>query len=184
MEGGRLDTLVNNAATAKFEDVQNALKVDVNTIRDAMEVNLFGLIETTKAFLPLLRKSTSGVPTIINVSTASGSNTIMSNPNMKLHWVAYNMSKAAVNSYTIALAYELGKEELNFKVNAVTPGFTSTGLNNYGKGSKALEEFMKYVTVEGKAPREGAQVILPWVVPRKDGKSGVFAGDNEQELPW
>lgn len=46
----------------------------------------------------------------------------------------YNPSKAALNMYTIVLAYEL--RDTPFKVNAVDPGFTATDFNQHsGTGS-------------------------------------------------
>lgn len=116
-----------------------------------METNFFGLIQTTIAFLPLLRKSTNAV--ILNVSIDMASNTIQSRPDASLHVAAYNTSKAAANSYTIALAQELKGEGI--KVNAVTPGFTTSKLNNYLPG--------------GKSTKGGAEVLLPWALLEKDG---------------
>lgn len=81
------------------------------------------------------------------------SNTIQSRPDAHLHVVAYNTSKAAANSYTIALAQELKNEGI--KVNAVTPGFTTTKLNNFLSG--------------GKSARAGAEALLPWALLEKDG---------------
>ena len=86
------------------------------------------------------------------------SNTIQARPNAGLHFAAYNTSKAAANSYTIALAQELRGEGI--KVNAVTPGFTSTKLNNYRQG--------------GKSAKAGAQVLLPWALLEKDGPTCMF----------
>ena len=119
-----------------------------------METNFFGLVQTTIAFLPLLRKSTNGI--ILNVATTT--NTRQARPNAGFQVVAYNTSKAAVNSYTIALAQELRGEGI--KVNAVAPGFTSTKLNNYGRG--------------GKTAKAGAEVLLPWALLEKDGPTCMF----------
>ena len=133
-----------------------------------METNLYGLIETTKAFLPLLRKSTTGAPVILNVSTDMASNSYQARPDASVHVVAYNTSKAAANSYTIALAQELKSE--GFKVNAVTPGFTSTKLNFFGAG--------------GKTPQDGAKSLLPWALLGKDGATCLFINDRGEVFPW
>ena len=119
-----------------------------------METNFFGLVQTTIAFLPLLRKSTNAA--IVNVATVS--NTVQARPGAGFQVVAYNTSKTAVNSYTIALAQELRGEGI--KVNAVAPGFTSTKLNNYSKG--------------GKTAKAGAEVLLPWALLEKDGPTCMF----------
>ena len=116
-----------------------------------METNFFGLIQTTTALLPLLRRSTNGV--ILNVSTDMASNAIQAGPNPRLHVVAYNTSKAAANSYTIALAQELREEGI--KVNAITPGLTASKLNNYLSG--------------GNTTRGSAELLLSWALLEKDG---------------
>ncbi|KAF8657320.1 hypothetical protein AX16_002242 [Volvariella volvacea WC 439] len=155
-EVGRIDVLVNNAGIAKFEHPQNATTIDVAVVRDAVETNLIGLIQTTTTLLPLVRKSSQGV--IVNVTTDMASNTLQAGPKAKMHAVAYNTSKAAANSYTIALAAELKAEGI--KVNCVTPGFTSTQLNFFGKGGKTTED--------------GAKVILPYALLDKDGPTGTL----------
>ena len=174
---GKLDVLVNNAGTSSvhktpnnvpnvyvitginIEADQNPATMAVSTFRGTMEVNFFGVIQTTVILLPLIRKSTNG-GVILNVSSILGSNTTQANPDRKFPVgsaasrgavTAYSSSKAALNSYTIALAHELKGEGI--KVNAVTPGLTSTKLSTH----------------VGKSPRAGAELLLPWVLLEKDG---------------
>lgn len=165
---GKLDVLVNNAGISNLGKDQNAKSVDISLIRETMETNLYGLIENTKAFIPLLRRSTTGAPAILNVSTDMASNSYQSTSTSPIHVVAYNTSKTAANSYTIALAHELKGE--GFKVNAVTPGFTSTKLNYYAKG--------------GQSPRDAASALLPWVLLGKDAETGLFIDSKGKEFPW
>jgi len=133
---------------------QAASTVDLAIIREAFEPNFFGLIQTTTTLLPLIRAAPNGV--ILNVSTDMASNTLQARPEAGLHLAAYNTSKAAANSYTIALSHDLRKEGI--KVNAVTPGYTSTKLNSFGEG--------------GKSVRAGAEILLPWALLDKDGPTG------------
>jgi len=163
---GKLDVLVNNAGIAKFGSDENATTVALDTIRDAMETNFYGLIQTTQTLLPLIRKSTNGV--IVNVSTDMASNTYQARPEAALHVTAYNTTKAAANSYAIALAQELKKE--NIKVIAVTPGFTTSKLNHHAPG--------------GKTTKEGAESILRWALVDKDGPTCKFYDWNGKEFPW
>ncbi|KAF8701278.1 hypothetical protein AX14_000485 [Amanita brunnescens Koide BX004] len=65
-------------------------------------------IQTTTTLSPLLRASPRAV--ILNMSTDMASNAIQTRTDARLHVIAYNTSKAAANSYTIALAQELRKE--------------------------------------------------------------------------
>ncbi|KDR82466.1 hypothetical protein GALMADRAFT_237798 [Galerina marginata CBS 339.88] len=163
---GKLDILVNNAGISKMESPQNATNVEIPVLREAMETNFFGLVQTTTALLPLIRKASDGV--ILNVSTDMASNAYQARPDAQLHVVAYNTSKAAANSYTIALAQELKKEGI--KVNAVTPGFTTTKLNFHAPG--------------GKTVKEGAESLLPFALLDKDGPTGKFFDWNGKEFPW
>lgn len=163
---GKLDVLVNNAGIAKFGSDENVLTIELDTIRDTMATNFYGLIHMCQTFVPLLRKSSNGV--IVNVSTNMASNAHQAGPQQSLHVVAYNTSKAAANSYSIALAQELKAEGI--KVIIVTPGFTSTQLNGFRAG--------------GKTPKEGALSILPWALIDKDGPTCKFVDWNGNDFPW
>ena len=164
---------------------RNPTTADASAIRDCMEVNLIGLVQTTTTFLPLLRASQQAV--ILNVSSELASNSWQAAPNRSVSHAAYSASKAAVNSYTIALAQELQKEGI--KVNAATPGFTSTQLTNF--------------TAYGKTTRQGAESLLPWALIGKDGPTceyccvtdiviemftlvftGQFFDDMGEIMPW
>ncbi|KAJ6570506.1 hypothetical protein DFH09DRAFT_1153679 [Mycena vulgaris] len=168
---GRLDVLVNNAGISEMEKPNlKASKPDLASIRAAFEPNFFGLIQTTTAFIPLLRSTAlpDAPAVILNVSTDMASNGFMAGPKGFLHQaVAYNTSKAAANSYTIALAHEL--KEANIKVNCATPGFTTTKLNGFAPG--------------GKTPEQGAAMLVEWCLMGEDGKTGRFAFDGG-EFPW
>jgi NAD(P)-dependent dehydrogenase (short-subunit alcohol dehydrogenase family) len=109
----RLDILVNNAGIAEIAPLSDASSEHV---RRVLDVNLVGLIETTRAALPLLRQTKGNV---INVAT-----TIADQPfaNMSV----YCASKAAVLALTRAWAQELGPEGI--RVNAVSPGPIETPL--------------------------------------------------------
>jgi NAD(P)-dependent dehydrogenase (short-subunit alcohol dehydrogenase family) len=131
---------------------QNALNVEESVLRKAMDLNFFATVNTTQAFVPLLLKGTD--PIVVMVSTDMASNTIQAKPNSFLHVTAYNTSKAALNSYAIALAAEL-KDKV--RVNAVTPGFTSTKLNNFGEG--------------GKTPAQGAAIIAKYALLDQSDKT-------------
>ncbi len=144
-----------------MSEPQQASTVSLTTIRNAFEPNFYGLIQTTQAFLPLLRAAPKGYACIVNNTTDMASNTHQAGPKASIHVVAYNTSKAAANSYSIALAKELEAEDI--KVNLVTPGFTTTKLNGFRAGGK---------TTEG-----GASVLVPWALlgPEDKGKTCKFS---------
>ncbi|MET4781026.1 SDR family NAD(P)-dependent oxidoreductase [Glaciihabitans sp. UYNi722] len=131
---GTLDVLINNAGMSGGRP-QGALEAPIDTYRAVFDLNLFGVVRVTQAFVDLLRNSSN--PRIVNVSSSQGSLTLATYE-ASLYYSAkgavYQPSKAALNMYTIDLAYEL--RDTAFQVNAVDPGFTATDFNNYrGTGS-------------------------------------------------
>jgi NAD(P)-dependent dehydrogenase (short-subunit alcohol dehydrogenase family) len=88
--------------------------------------------------LPLLREAPHA--RIVNVSSGVGSLTANSDPNFPYRAIfgpVYPASKTALNAMTVAMAIEL--ESTGIKVNAVSPGYTKTNLNNY-TGTETVEE--------------------------------------------
>ncbi|PRC50498.1 short-chain dehydrogenase, partial [Mycobacterium sp. ITM-2017-0098] len=90
------------------------------------DVNVFGVVRATHAFLPLLRAAPS--PVIVNVSSGLGSFGVVTNPDRfesGFATVVYGSSKAAVGMLTVQYAKALS----DIKVNAVDPGYTATDIN-------------------------------------------------------
>jgi NAD(P)-dependent dehydrogenase (short-subunit alcohol dehydrogenase family) len=146
-ETGRLDLLVNNAAIARAEKPARTLEeaagsgrastASLEEVRTVWETNVFGVIAVTQAMLPLLRKSSAA--RIVNISSGLGSLSWIADPACwarDYFGVVYAASKTALNAVTLAFALELEKE--NIKVNAVSPGFTATALNNF-QGTDTVE---------------------------------------------
>jgi len=104
---GGFDVLVNNAGYGLFGAIEEGTPEEY---RPMFEVNVFGLIETTRASLPVLRRSGG---TIVNMSSGAG--------------IAggggggyYNAAKFAVEGISEALASEL--EPFGIRVLIVEPG--------------------------------------------------------------
>lgn len=176
-EHGLLDLLVNNAGISHagkpgrtVEEVVAANRpsvVSINEMRTVWETNVFGVVAVTQAFLPLLKSAQA--PRIVNISSGLGSLTLGMDPNnpYRSHYdVVYGASKAAMNAVTVAFAIEL--EESNIKINAVSPGFTATALNNF-QGTDTVEEGSK----------EPVRVALD-----ESGVTGLFTGPNQEHYPW
>jgi NAD(P)-dependent dehydrogenase (short-subunit alcohol dehydrogenase family) len=101
--------------------------LDLDIFRETFATNLFGVVATTEAFLPLLRHAPAG--RVVNVSSTVASLTDQSDPDSPYYGLvvpAYQASKAALNSVTIALSKALA--ETHIKVNAVCPGWVQTDL--------------------------------------------------------
>lgn len=151
---GILDSLINNAGINGGKDPYTALEATAEEFQAAFNVNVIGTSRGTKAFIDFLKKSEE--PRIVNLSTSVGSLSLQSDPN----WPAYNYakyavyaaSKAALNMYTIHLAYEL--RDTNFKVNAVCPGLTATDFTfgNGGEVETAARRVVKYATIGQNGP--------------------------------
>ena len=145
-----LDVLINNAGISGGLAAQNAQNVTIDTFKEVLDTNLYGVIRVTRAFMDLLENSNA--PRIVNVSSGIGSHTLNSEPQfqpMTSMFVAYGTSKSALNMYTINLAYEL--RDTPFKVNMIDPGYTKTDLNaQQGTGTvkAAASRIIDYTTID------------------------------------
>jgi NAD(P)-dependent dehydrogenase (short-subunit alcohol dehydrogenase family) len=160
-----LDILINNAGIAGPQP-QHIATTDVNVLRTVFETNFFGAVQTTQHFLPLLEKSAA--PVIVNVSSELGSFARHSSTDRNPNWDsydAYSCSKSALNAFTLALANQFSNTK--FRINAVTPGFTATDLNQF-RGPQPVEE--------------GAKHIVKYATIGPDGPTGKFFRD--EALAW
>ncbi len=164
---GKLDILVNNAGIwLEGPEIKPASEVPLEIFRKTFDTNFFDQIAVTQKFLPLIKKSDAG--RIVNLSSGLGSNALHADPTSAL-WdfkvPAYDASKAALNSFTIHLAYEL--KDTPIKVNAVHPGSVETDMNKGGELKLA----------------EGAKTLVDMATLPADGYTGRFVHLG-QELPW
>lgn len=166
-----LDVLINNAGISGGLP-QTATGASIDIFKAVFETNLFGVVRVTQAFIDLLKNSPE--PRIVNVSSSQGSLTLASdpaNPYYNHKGAVYQPSKAALNMYTIALAYDLRNTPV--KVNVVDPGFIKTDFNNHrgtGKVEDAAARVIKYALID------------------KDGPTGKFFSEEHNpetgEVPW
>ena len=129
---GSADILLNNAASRAGRGFDG----DIEDWRHLVEVNLWGVIYGTRAFLPGMRDR--GTPAVI-VNT--GSKQGITNP--PGHPV-YNLSKAAVKSFTESLAHELRSTGAdNVTAHLLIPGWTTTGKNEHRPGAWLPEQVIE-----------------------------------------
>jgi NAD(P)-dependent dehydrogenase (short-subunit alcohol dehydrogenase family) len=168
---GRLDILVNNAGILVDDPARGVSGQSLEAWRTTFDTNVFGLIAVTQAFLPLLRRSEAG--RIVNVSSALGSIGLHADPasfiyDMKIP--AYNVSKSAVNAWTVQLAYELRDSAV--KVNTIHPGYVRTDMNHIDGEQRG----------ELDVP-DGARTSVRLALVDADGPNGGFFHLGES-LPW
>ena len=109
---GSIDVLVNNAGYGAGGPLE---ATSMDKIKRQFDVNVFGLLATTQAVLPIMRKQKSG--TIVNISSIGGRVTM---PLFSL----YHGTKWAVEGITESLQYEL--EPAGIKLRLVEPGAIAT----------------------------------------------------------
>ena len=163
---GRLDILVNNAGVLRDDLARKPSEQPLSAWRETFETNVFGVVATTNAFLPLLKQAPAA--RIVNVSSLLGSLAAHNDPASPIYDFkvpAYNVSKTAVNAWTVQLAHEL--KDTPIKVNAVHPGSVKTDMNSAGELEVA----------------DGARTSVRMALLDADGPTGGFHY-FEETLPW
>lgn len=146
---GRLDILVNNAATNPF--FGHILDTDLNAFQKTVDVNIRGYFFMSVEAGKIMRKQKSGK--IVNVASVNGV--------IPGHFQGiYSITKAAVISMTKSFAKECAP--LGIRVNALLPGLTDTKfasalVSNDAILNKALEHVPMHRVAE---PQEMAGTVL------------------------
>jgi len=160
---GSIDVLVNNAGIrGPYGDPTTLTGADAFSVFD---VNLTGVVPTTSAFLPLLRRSSD--PVIVNVSSGMGSLAFTHDPSrVESSAIAplYAASKAALTMLTTQYAKALP----DIRINAADPGYTATDLNG-NSGPQTVTE--------------GTDAIVGLATEKPGAGSGRFV-DRTGEIAW
>ena len=115
-EHGRCNLVFNNAGVAMADGAESQSIEDFEWL---MNINFWGVVHGTQAFLPLLRASNEGH--IVNISSVFG---LLSIPSQS----AYNAAKFGVRGYTDALRMELELDGGNVSATTVHPGGIKTAI--------------------------------------------------------
>ncbi|WP_227999946.1 SDR family oxidoreductase [Nocardia australiensis] len=159
----RLDVLINNAGVGGARNLPP--DTAASDFREVFETNVFGPVEVTNAFLPLLRAATQA--RIVMVSSGMGSLARTSDPSRvesTLLGLPYPSSKTALNMITSQYSRALP----GIQVNAADPGYTATDLNNHSG----------FQTVT-----EGTDAIVRLATAGPEGPTGGFF-DRTGPVPW
>src|SRR6476646_10707771 len=177
-ETGRIDVLVNNAGyglNGAFEDLA------MDEIKAQYETNVFGLIRTTQAVLPIMRRQKSGI--IVNISSGAGR---FGYPGGS----AYVSTKFALEGLSESMAYEL--DRFDIKVALVEPGFVRTNFSSviakksqdpdseYSKMTEKMAERMEVMRQNASSPELVANVVLEAVTSRNPNLRYLAGKDVEQ----
>ncbi|CRZ18138.1 SDR family NAD(P)-dependent oxidoreductase [Mycolicibacterium neworleansense] len=168
---GKVNQIYNNAGIAFTGDVEVSSFKDIERV---MDVDYWGVVNGTKAFLPHLIASGDGH--VVNVSSLFG---IFSVPGQ----AAYNSAKFAVRGFTEALRQEMALAKHPVKVTCVHPGGIKTAIARNATAAEGLDQKALAETFDRKlantTPQRAAKIILEAV--RKD-RARVLVGADAKVL--
>jgi butyryl-CoA dehydrogenase len=168
---GRVNLIINNAGVALGATVEAMTYEDFEWL---MNINFWGVVYGTKAFLPHLKDSGEGH--VVNLSSVFG---LISVPSQS----AYNAAKFAVRGFTDTLRMELEIEGASVSVTTVHPGGIKTNIARNarmdasvsaitGDPERAIRDFERlFITT----PKSAAQQILTAV--RRDRRRALIGPD-------
>lgn len=154
-----LDILINNAGIGATGHLMEA---DAERLRKIFEVNVFGLTETTRVFLPMLYKGVK--PAIVNISSIAAKLGIPGRSE-------YSASKFAVQAFSEALRAELYKD--NIDVVLINPGLTQT---NFSKNMLEQKAKFKLDHMRGMTSEQVAEATLRALEKGKNEITLTFKG--------
>ncbi|WP_067688149.1 SDR family NAD(P)-dependent oxidoreductase [Nocardia jejuensis] len=168
---GKVNQIYNNAGIAHHGDVNSTPFKDIERI---MDVDFWGVVNGTKAFLPYLIESGSGH--VVNISSLFG---LIAVPGQS----AYNAAKFAVRGFTEALRQEMLISGDPVKVTCVHPGGIKTAVARNATVAEGLDQknlavmFDKHLAMH--TPEMAAQTITEGV---RKGQGRVLIGWEAKAL--
>ena len=168
---GTVNQIYNNAGIAFTGDIEISQFKDIERV---MDVDYWGVVNGTKAFLPYLIASGDGH--IVNVSSVFG---LFAVPGQ----AAYNSAKFAVRGFTEALRQEMILAGHPVKVTTVHPGGIKTNIVRNMSAvdgvdkDELVQTFDKWLA--GTSPHKAARIILDGV---RKNKARVLVGPDAKVL--
>ena len=168
---GKVNQIYNNAGIAFTGDVEITQFKDIERV---MDVDFWGVVNGTKAFLPHLIASGDGH--VINISSVFG---LFSVPGQS----AYNAAKFAVRGFTEALRQEMVLAGHPVGVTTVHPGGIKTAIARNATAAEGLDAaelasvFDKRMAIT--SPQRAARIILEAV---RKNKARVLVGPDAKAL--
>ncbi|MEL7467231.1 MAG: SDR family NAD(P)-dependent oxidoreductase [Pseudomonadota bacterium] len=132
--GGAPSVLVNNAVTR----IGRGLDAPLADWRRAIDINVMGVVNGVRAFLPSM-KDLRDPGLIINTGSKQGITNPPGHP-------VYNMAKSAVKTYTECLQHDLRQDPAcRVSAHLLVPGWTTTGLNDPKPGAWMPDQVVGYM---------------------------------------
>jgi NADP-dependent 3-hydroxy acid dehydrogenase YdfG len=168
---GTVNQIYNNAGIAFTGDIEVSQFKDIERV---MDVDFWGVVNGTKAFLPHLIASGDGH--VINISSVFG---LFSVPGQ----AAYNSAKFAVRGFTEALRQEMILAGHPVKVTTVHPGGIKTAIARNMTAVEGLDKDELAQTFDNKlastSPQKAARIILDGV---RKNRARVLVGPDAKVL--
>jgi NADP-dependent 3-hydroxy acid dehydrogenase YdfG len=167
---GTVNQIYNNAGIAFTGDIEISQFKDIERV---MDVDYWGVVNGTKAFLPHL--ITSGDGHVVNISSIFG---LFSVPGQ----AAYNSAKFAVRGFTEALRQEMILAGHPVKVTTVHPGGIKTAIARNSTAAEGLEVpelAQAFDKLARTSPQQAARIILDGV---RRNKARVLVGPDAKVL--
>ncbi|WP_183094788.1 SDR family NAD(P)-dependent oxidoreductase [Nocardioides stalactiti] len=171
---GKVNMIFNNAGVALGSTVETMTWDDMDWL---MNINFWGVIHGTKAFLPYLIQSGEGH--VVNVSSVFG---LVSIPTQS----AYNASKFGVRGFTDALYMELKAARHPVSATTVHPGGIKTNIVKNARLNDSLEiataqeaAHSRFQTIAMTSPDRAARIILRAV---RGGRRRVTVGPDAKAI--
>ena len=155
-EFGRIDGLVNGAGGNMPGGVvppeADVFKLNMDGLRQVMELNLWGTLIPTQVFGEEMAKAGRG--SIVNISSMASQRVITK-------VLGYTLAKTAIDAYTKWFAVEMANRYGDkLRMNAIAPGFIETDMTHYLKDGDTKQWFDKIPLARFGKPEEVANVAL------------------------
>ncbi|OLF35651.1 MULTISPECIES: SDR family NAD(P)-dependent oxidoreductase [unclassified Psychrobacter] len=144
----KVNFIFNNAGVALYSTVEGS---SISELEWVMDINFWGVVYGTKAFLPLIKNSVKATETdnsnhtdknarqfsehghIVNISSLFG---LTAQPSQS----AYNASKFAVRGFTESLRQELDIQRCGVSATCIHPGGIKTNIANSARGNDSIND--------------------------------------------
>ncbi len=177
-EFGKVNIVINNAGVAVSATLENTSYEDFEWL---MNINFWGMVYGSKAFLPHLKKSGDGH--ICNVSSVFG---FMAPAGTG----AYNASKFAIRGFNETLRMELDMEDCGVSLSSIHPGGIKTNIARDARmddasladlGMSKDQAHKMFTQIAMTSPQKAARTIINGI---KKNKMRILIGFDAHVIDW